>query len=240
MKKTCKACGETKPLTEFHKRRHATGARRPRGGMGVDSRCKVCKAESRKPGITAGREALRVRTERGLKLCATCKQEKPFAEFHARKASSDGLCFKCITCANAASDEWRKKHPNANAEWSQKNKEYNSERFKKWREENKEYSAERLAKWAKDNPHKVNALIAKRHAAKLQATPSWASKEAIECVYAEAARLTKETGERHEVDHIVPLQGEIVTGLHWEGNLQILPKHENIRKLNRHWPDMPC
>ena len=56
---------------------------------------------------------------------------------------------------------------------------------------------------------------------------------AIRAIYAEAARITKETGVRHEVDHFYPLQGEFVCGLHCEANLQILTKVENIRKLNR-------
>jgi hypothetical protein len=55
----------------------------------------------------------------------------------------------------------------------------------------------------------------------------------IRKVYAFSARLTAETGIRHEVDHVIPLQGETVCGLHWEGNLQVLPKIDNIRKSNR-------
>ena len=239
MNKTCKTCGVEKPVTEFHKVKSASGARPSRGGMGVASRCKCCMAELRKPGINAEREALRIRAERGLKICCACKQEKPFSEFHTSKAERDGHCFKCISCANDASDAWRMENPDANAEWCAKNKKYNSDRFKIWRENNKEYVAERIAKWARENPQKVNALIAKRTAAKLQATPVWADQSAIERIYAEAARITKETGVRHEVDHIVPLQSDIVCGLHWEGNLQVLTKAENISKLNRYWPDMP-
>lgn len=75
--------------------------------------------------------------------------------------------------------------------------------------------------------------------AKLRATPVWADQSKIEAVYAEAIRLTNETGIKHDVDHIVPLQGKTVRGLHWEGNLQVLPKAQNISKHNRYWPDMP-
>lgn len=77
---------------------------------------------------------------------------------------------------------------------------------------------------------------AKRRAAQLQRTPPWADMRAIRRVYAEAARLTRETGAVHHVDHTIPLQGELVSGLHVHNNLQVLPASENIRKRNRFEP----
>lgn len=70
-------------------------------------------------------------------------------------------------------------------------------------------------------------------ARKKHATVAWCDAAAVRALYAEAARMTRETGVRHEVDHIVPLQGRNVCGLHWEGNLQILTKIENQRKRNK-------
>lgn len=86
------------------------------------------------------------------------------------------------------------------------------------------------------HPAKLNANTAKRRALKLQATPSWANHAAIRAVYAEAARLTRETGTTHHVDHYYPLVSPIVCGLHVEQNLQILTKVQNHRKSNHH-PD---
>lgn len=88
---------------------------------------------------------------------------------------------------------------------------------------------------AQDEKHMAikNAISAKRHAAQLNRTPSWADIEAIRAIYRKARDLTKSTGIEHHVDHIIPLQGRLVSGLHVENNLQILTGHENCRKNNR-------
>lgn len=90
--------------------------------------------------------------------------------------------------------------------------------------------------WAAANKHLVCAKSAARRALKVRATPAWADKSAI---YAEARRISEETGAPHHVDHCVPLKSHLVCGLHCEANLQILPGAENLKKLNRKWPDMP-
>ena len=70
-------------------------------------------------------------------------------------------------------------------------------------------------------------------------TPKWADLGMMRAVYEESARLTKLTGVDYHVDHIVPLKNDIVCGLHNQFNLQVLPALDNLRKHNRHWPDMP-
>ncbi|CAN5766843.1 hypothetical protein BH09PSE5_BH09PSE5_08440 [soil metagenome] len=72
----------------------------------------------------------------------------------------------------------------------------------------------------------------KRRVAKIQRTPSWANESAILAVYREARRMTVETGIDYHVDHIIPLQGKHVCGLHVETNLQIITGSENSRKRN--------
>ena len=116
--------------------------------------------------------------------------------------------------------------------WSAKNDR--TEYQREWYAKNRDAQSGRYAAWVKENPHKKNALIAKRRAAKKNATPPWANLAAIAAFYEKAARLTRETGVRHEVDHIIPLQGKFVCGLHHEGNLQILTRSENARKRNKH------
>jgi len=57
--------------------------------------------------------------------------------------------------------------------------------------------------------------------------------EKIILFYIEAAKLTKETGISHEVDHIIPLQGEFVSDLHVHNNLQIIPRSKNRSRKNK-------
>lgn len=64
----------------------------------------------------------------------------------------------------------------------------------------------------------------------------WADSRAVRAIYAKARRITRETGVPHHVDHIIPLQGTYVSGLHVETNLRIVEGAENLRKGNRHDP----
>lgn len=84
--------------------------------------------------------------------------------------------------------------------------------------------------WYKNNTGRALFLLNKRRAAKLRATPSWVDDKPIAEIYAEADRQTELTGIHHVVDHIVPLQGNGVCGLHVSWNLQILTKSENSSK----------
>lgn len=72
-----------------------------------------------------------------------------------------------------------------------------------------------------------------------RATPPWADMDAIAAIYAEARRITSETGELHVVDHIVPKIGKIVCGLHVPWNLRVIHWRENAIKGAAWWPDMP-
>ena len=85
--------------------------------------------------------------------------------------------------------------------------------------------------------HVRTALQAKRRASMRRAAPPWLTRshlDEIAGVYELARRLSEETGVAHEVDHIVPLQGESVSGLHVPWNLQAIPASENRWKGNRH------
>jgi len=117
--------------------------------------------------------------------------------------------------------------------WADANKEQRAAKLRAWKEENKERVAAQERAWRKENAAAKRALIARRRAARLVRTPAWADQEAIKAIYAEAARLSRETGVEHHVDHVIPLQGRTVSGLHVETNLQIIPAADNHKKANR-------
>lgn len=81
----------------------------------------------------------------------------------------------------------------------------------------------------------IAAYEAARRALKMQRTPGWLTdidKERIQNEYKLAALQTKITGEKWHVDHIVPLQGKLVSGLHVPSNLMAMRGKDNISKHN--------
>jgi predicted HicB family RNase H-like nuclease len=131
-----------------------------------------------------------------MKICSKCKIEKSQSEFYKDIRHADGLYSWCKSCCK----------------------------------ENKESKKEQYSKiqkiWTKNNLHKKAANEAKRRAAKLQRTVSWANLDKIKEIY-------KNCPDGYEVDHIIPLQGKNVSGLHVEYNLQYLTVSENCSKKNR-------
>jgi hypothetical protein len=84
-----------------------------------------------------------------------------------------------------------------------------------------------LASIAKDH-----AKTAGRRAARQQRTPPWSDPVAIRAFYDEALSKSYMTGIKHHVDHIVPLRGRLVSGLHVAANLQVITASENMSKKN--------
>ena len=86
------------------------------------------------------------------------------------------------------------------------------------------------------NPDMYREMVSLRRRRFRQATPKWLTAEQkmeIRLRYRLAIELSRRTGIRHAVDHIVPLQGETVCGLHVPWNLEVLTQEENLKKYNR-------
>ena len=126
----------------------------------------------------------------------------------------------CCVCANAAAN--KAKDPN-------KVYEYN----RNWRQNNAKKSLAYTQKYIQNNRHKRNLWTANYRQAKR--TPAWLTEvdhERIANVYKLATLQSKITGTTWHVDHIIPLRGEYVSGLHVPSNLQAIPGVDNVRKNN--------
>ena len=101
-------------------------------------------------------------------------------------------------------------------------KKYRKDKY----EERKEFNSLRMKKHYLDNKGYYKDKSNKRRAKKLQAIPKFADLNKIKEIY-------KNCPKGYEVDHIIPLQGKNVSGLHIETNLQYLPMRENRVKSNK-------
>lgn len=115
------------------------------------------------------------------------------------------------------------------------NKESISAKAKETYINNAESIKRKSLEWKKSNKAKHNSGCMKRYAQKMNATPKWLSLEDLYNItkfYEIAQTKTAETGEVWHVDHIIPLQGSNVCGLHVPWNLQVITASENCAKRN--------
>lgn len=119
-----------------------------------------------------------------------------------------------------------------NAQWYAANGDKARAAMAEWHKQNAQHRREYNAEWRRANAGVAHALKAKRRAAQLNATPAWADYSLIRDLYA-YARIMREAGVDCHVDHIVPLRGENVCGLHTAENLTVIPAVENLKKRNK-------
>jgi hypothetical protein len=103
-------------------------------------------------------------------------------------------------------------------------------------QKNKEDHLAKAAEWKRNNAGIVNQTCMKRHAAKMNRVPAWLSKDdkaKMEDIYGLCRTLNRNGMVKYHVDHILPLQGKTVSGLHMPSNMQIIPASVNCSKQNK-------
>lgn len=130
-------------------------------------------------------------------------------------------CGHCILCSKEAARRGRLKNP----ERALGNPETAREAKRRWRRENIDRAREMSRRWKREHLQRVSAYVAGRHTRQINATPAWSDQKAIK-------RFYENRPKGHHVDHIIPLKGKTVCGLHVLENLQYLPATENCKKHN--------
>lgn len=166
------------------------------------------------------------------KWCYHCSAQKPLTSFSKNKSKKDGLADECLDCKRHRDREYVKKHREEArkraSEWFSANK-HDPVFMERFKENQKRYQSK--------IKHKHAATQAKRRASKLLATPKWLSEAQLKDIQTEYALrdwCSKVMGIEFHVDHIVPLKGEEVCGLHVPWNLRVIPAKVNLTKGNKH------
>jgi len=165
--------------------------------------------------------------------------------------SSDGKCRQCVSERNAVKredPEFCRKSSERHKKWREENLEAALENSRQWYENNREHALQLSLAWIKSHRNEVNAIRRRYYAnspkplayAKARqkrvrrATPPWADMPAILQFY-------QNTPEGYTVDHIIPINGKTVSGLHVPENFQYLTLADNSSKGNKwdqSWSDI--
>lgn len=157
-----------------------------------------------------------------MKRCTECKETKPFSEFHSSKRHR-GYAPRCKPCNVRVAGEWY-------AANKDRKRAYDAKR----REENRQLFRDASKRFREAHPDRKNADTSSRRRKVRERMPAWARPAEMVCFYASAARVTQCLGIKHHVDHILPLRGDLVSGLHVPANLCVMPAVENLRKRNHY------
>ena len=201
--KICKICNTEKPETEFSKNRNRKD--------NLHYNCKPCDSAKTREWLVKNKEKSKERKAEYRKINKERISETSKEKYKLNKEK--------ILLARKG--------------YYERNKNKVLKNVLSWRERNKEKPRVYLRKHYLNHKHEYLVKAAKRRAAKLNATPAWLTaiqQAQIQEMYDVALACTVQTGIRHHVDHIHPLQGDGFTGLHVPWNLRVIPGKENISK----------
>ena len=175
-------------------------------------------------------KALVPKPERVLLPCNTCGGSRDANAFPRRGN-------ECKPCIAISQKEYRRSHAAhisaLKKQWTTKNAEHKAQKDRVYAINNPEARKLARAKWDQKNPGATSAAKAKNKVARLLRVPAWLTEDdfwAVEQAYELSQLRTKMFGFSWHVDHIIPLKGRKVSGLHVPQNLQVIPAVENLRK----------
>lgn len=171
-----------------------------------------------------------------MKLCCTCKIEKEVSLFYKNKSTKDGLYKQCVSCVKDYYKTNKAKINESNNARYAKNKDTILSKNKEYRVKNRDRLNSSKKVYYRKNKQSFIKRSRERHRRLVNATPSWLTQEdkrVIDGMYNLARFYGWITGEEWHVDHIVPLKGKAVCGLHVPLNLQPVPKRYNLAKNNK-------
>jgi 5-methylcytosine-specific restriction endonuclease McrA len=168
---------------------------------------------------------------------------EPCKHGHIAPRKTKGSCVECLKVewekANVTRAEYFRAYNESEAGKQAKRRYYEANKEQVIARANARPVEERTRhreKYKKQNPDLYKAFNSVRKRRHKNATPPWITqeqKEAIKGLYLHAMRLTKITGERYVVDHIIPLINPIICGLHVPWNLRVITQEENLLKSNK-------
>lgn len=176
------------------------------------------------------------------RCCRICNGNFPLERFPRYKNTSFiGYRYRqyCKDCDKARKAKWRAgrldKHNAKGLEWVRNNPDKRKISSKKWRDRNPDKCRELKARWLSKNKDIALSYTSNRRRRVRNATPKWVTDTdmcVMRSMYLECRRISSESGVPHHVDHVIPLKGKNVCGLHVPYNLRIIPKHDNLMKSN--------